>query len=107
MEKKYKIVVYVPESHSDRLRDAMCAAGAGVIGNYEYCTFTSKGVGRFRPGAGANPTIGQVGKMEAVDEERIETVCSGEKLTAVMQAIKDTHPYEEPGTDVYPIEILS
>ena len=106
MEKKYKIVVYVPESHSEKLREAMGNAGAGVIGNYTFCTFTSKGVGRFKPGEGANPTIGQVGKMEATDEERIETVCSGDKLVAVMQAIKDVHPYEEPGTDVYPIEIL-
>ena len=107
MEKRYKIVVYVPESHSEKLRAAMGAAGAGVIGNYEYCTFTSKGTGRFRPLEGANPTIGSVGTMEAVEEERIETVCSGDKLKAVMQAIKDTHPYEEPGADIYPIEILS
>ena len=106
MEKKYKIVVYTPASHSEKLREAMGDAGAGVIGNYEYCTFTSKGVGRFKPGTGANPTIGEVGKMEAVDEERIETVCSDDKLSAVMQAIKDVHPYEEPGVDVYPIEIL-
>ena len=106
MSKKYKIVVYVPESHSEKLRGAMGNAGAGVIGNYEYCTFTSKGVGRFKPGVGANPAIGEVGKFEAVDEQRIETVCEGNKLSAVLQAIKSVHPYEEPGTDVYPIETL-
>ena len=106
MEMKYKIVVYTPGSHSEQIREAMGNAGAGVIGNYTFCTFTSKGVGRFLPGAGANPTIGAVGNMEAVDEERIETVCSGDTLSAVMQAIKDVHPYEEPGVDIYPIEIL-
>ncbi len=104
--KKYKIVVYVPEDHADKLREAMGNAGAGKIGNYEFCTFTSKGIGRFKPVAGAHPTIGVVGKFEAVDEERIETVCSEEKLKNVLKAIKKTHPYEEPATDVYPIEVI-
>ena len=104
MEKKYKIVVYVPESHGDRLRDAMGIAGAGKIGNYSHCTFTLKGVGRFKPEDGANPTVGEVGKLETVAEERIETVCSGERLKDVLAAIREVHPYEEPATDVYPIE---
>jgi hypothetical protein len=105
MEKRYKIVVYVPESHSEKLREAMGNAGAGVIGNYTHCTFTVKGIGRFKPQQGANPTIGEVGKLEEVEEERIETVCEGGKLQAALQAIRDVHPYEEPATDVYPIEI--
>jgi hypothetical protein len=105
-EKKYKIVVYVPASHAGALRDAMGNAGAGRIGNYSHCTFTVKGTGRFKPEEGANPTTGTVGKLEAVDEDRIETVCSGEALAAVMAAIKEVHPYEEPATDVYPIELM-
>ncbi len=104
--KRYKIVVYVPESHADKLRDAIGAAGAGQIGNYTHCTFTIKGVGRFKPGEGSNPTIGEVGKLEAVEEDRIETVCSEEKLKDVLKAIKEAHPYEEPATDVYPIEVI-
>lgn len=104
--KRYKIVVYVPESHGDALREAMGEAGAGVIGKYTHCTFTLKGTGRFKPGEGANPTIGEVGKLEAVEEERIETVCSADKLSDVLEAIRTTHPYEEPATDVYPIEVL-
>jgi hypothetical protein len=80
--------------------------GAGKIGNYTFCTFTSKGIGRFKPGDEANPTIGEVGKLEAVEEERIETVCSEEKLKDVLKAIKEVHPYEEPATDVYTIEVL-
>lgn len=106
MEKRYKIVVYVPESHADRLRDAMGNAGAGKIGNYSHCTFTIKGTGRFKPLEGANPTIGEVGKLEEVTEERIETVCESDKLTDVLKAIKDVHPYEEPATDVYPVEVF-
>lgn len=105
MEKRYKLVVYVPESHGDRLREAMGNAGAGLIGNYTHCTFTVKGTGRFKPGEGSNPTIGEVGKFEEVEEERIETVCAGDKLESVLKAIREVHPYEEPATDVYPIEI--
>ena len=106
MEKRYKIVVYVPESHANQLREAMGDAGAGKIGNYSHCTFTIKGTGRFRPEEGANPTIGSVGKLEEVAEERIETVCAGDKLDGVLKAIREVHPYEEPATDVYPIEVL-
>lgn len=106
MEKRYKIVVYVPESHADQLREAMGNAGAGVIGNYTHCTFTLRGTGRFKPVEGANPTIGEVGRLEEVQEERIETVCTGDKLQAVLKAIRGVHPYEEPATDVYPIELV-
>ena len=101
MQKKYKIVVYVPESHGDALREAMATAGAGVIGNYTHCTFTVKGTGRFKPNKEANPTIGEVGKIVEIEEERIEAVCSEEKLEAVLKAIRAVHPYEEPATDVY------
>lgn len=106
MEKKYKIVVYVPEDHADKLREAIGNAGAGKIGNYSHCTFTLKGTGRFKPEEGANPTTGEVGKLEEVSEDRIETVCSDDKLQDVLKVIKEVHPYEEPATDVYPIEII-
>ena len=106
MEKKYKIVVYVPEENSEKLREAMGNAGAGKIGNYTHCTFTLKGTGRFKPEEGANPTIGEVGKLEEVEEVRIETVCSEDKLQAVLKAIRENHPYEEPATDIYPVELI-
>ena len=105
MKKKYKIVVFVPESHGEVLREAMAEAGAGVIGKYTHCTFTVKGTGRFKPNEGANPAIGEVGKIEEVEEERIETVCGEERLQVVLDAIRDVHPYEEPATDVYVLEI--
>ena len=104
MEKRYKIVVYIPESYANELRDAMANAGAGTIGNYSHCTFSMKGVGRFKPRAGANPTIGAVENLEEVSEERIETVCAADKLEEVLRAIRATHPYEEPATDVYLLE---
>lgn len=101
---KVKIVVFVPESHADAVREAMAEAGVGKIGNYTSCSFSSKGIGRFLPQEGANPAIGEVGKAEAVDEERIEMVCPREKLNEVISAIKRVHPYEEVAIDVYPLE---
>jgi len=99
-----KIVVFVPETHTDIVRGAMGKAGAGKIGNYSHCSFSSKGTGRFRPEDGATPHIGEVGKFEEVIEERIETVCSTEKLQEVIKAIKSVHPYDEVAMDVYPLE---
>lgn len=99
-----KIVIFVPETHTDIIREAMGKAGAGKIGNYTHCTFSSKGMGRFKPEAGANPHIGEVGKYEEVMEERIETVCPREILKDVIKAIKEVHPYDEVAMDVYPLE---
>lgn len=106
MERQFKLVVYVPTSHADAVRDALSDAGAGVIGNYTHCSFTMTGIGRFRPEEGARPYTGSVGKVEEVEEERIETVCRGEVLHDVIDAVKRVHPYEEPAIDAYPIEIL-
>jgi hypothetical protein len=99
-----KIVVFVPETHTDVVREAMGHAGAGKIGNYSHCTFSSKGTGRFRPEQGANPHVGEVGKFEEVVEERIETICPIEKLDQVIAAVKKVHPYDEVALDVYPLE---
>lgn len=107
MEKKYKLVIYAPLSHADAIRTALGDAGGGRIGNYSHCTFSVRGVGRFKPEEGANPHIGEVGKLEAVEEERIETVCEGVVLKDVLDAVRKAHPYEEPAIDVYPIEIVS
>ena len=106
MDKRYKIVVYAPETHADQLRAALGDAGAGRIGAYSHCTFSVKGIGRFRPGEGANPTIGEVGRMEEVLEERIEAVCAGDRLHDVLAAIRAVHRYEEPATDVYTLEVV-
>lgn len=102
--KNVKIVVYVPESHADRIREVIGNAGAGKIGNYTNCTFSSKGIGRFKPEQGANPAIGTVGEQEAVQEERIEFNCPRSILKEVVNKIKDAHPYEEVALDIYPLE---
>lgn len=99
-----KIVVFVPESHADAVREAMGKAGAGEIGNYTYCSFSSKGIGRFKPEKGAHPSIGEVGKLESVAEERIESVCERKNLADMIKEIKKAHPYEEVALDIYPLE---
>ncbi len=102
-----KIVVFVPESHADLVREAMGKSGAGIIGNYSYCTFTSKGIGQFKPEIGADPHTGKVGKLEFVVEEKIETVCKRDRLEDVFKAIKSVHPYEEIALDIWPLEKIS
>lgn len=96
-----KIVVYVPETHADQVRKAMGDAGAGSTGNYRYCSFSIKGTGRFMPVAGAQPFIGEIGKSEVVQEERIETTCNTVDLPKIIKAIKAAQPYEDPVIEVY------
>ncbi len=100
----YKIVVYTPTSHADAVRKAIGEAGAGKFGKYSFCSFTSKGIGRFLPEEGANPTIGKVGKFEEVEEERIEVMCHKDVMENVLEAIKRVHPYEEIAMDIYPLQ---
>ncbi|HEX7633450.1 MAG TPA: hypothetical protein VF401_03950 [Candidatus Saccharimonadales bacterium] len=101
--KQYKLVVTVPESDGDRLREAIGDAGGGKVGDYSYCSFTVKGTGRFKPEVGANPAIGSVGEMEEVVEDRIEVNCDDSTLENVRKAVLAVHPYEEPVIDVYPL----
>lgn len=96
-----KIVTYAPVKDAAKVRQAMGDAGAGTLGNYTHASFSSKGVGRYLPQEGAHPAIGEVGKLEEVEEERIEVVCQKEKVKEVVAAIKRVHPYEE-----IPIEIF-
>ena len=97
----YKLVVFVPVENADALRQATGDAGGRRIGNYSRCSFSSRGIGRFKPLEGAEPAIGEIGKLEEVEEERIEFVCTEEKLQAVLAAIRKAHPYEEPAIDVW------
>lgn len=76
-------------------------AGAGVLGNYTHASFSTKGMGRFLPREGAHPAIGQVGKLEEVEEERIEVICNKSKVKEVVAAIKRAHPYEEIPLEIY------
>jgi dinuclear metal center YbgI/SA1388 family protein len=95
-----KIVVYVPEDAAAPVRAAIAEAGAGAIGNYDHCTFTTPGQGRFRPLEGADPVIGTVGTVEVVEEHRIESVLPRGRRAAVVAAMLAAHPYERPAYDV-------
>ncbi len=98
-----KIVVTAPVADADAVRTAMGEAGAGRIGSYTFCSFTSRGFGRFIPGADANPTIGIPGEPEEVEEVRIEVTCDDELVADVVAAIRRVHSYEEPAIDIYPL----
>lgn len=97
------IVITVPETHADVVREALGHAGAGKVGDYSHCSFSVKGIGRFLPQKGANPHIGKEGILETVVEERIETVCNRSILEHVLEAVKKVHPYEETVIDIYPV----
>ncbi|MCM3710872.1 Nif3-like dinuclear metal center hexameric protein [Sporosarcina luteola] len=100
----YKLAVFCPVEHADELREELARSGAGAIGDYAGCSFTSTGVGRFTPAAGAAPFIGEVGKTEEVAEERIEVVLPGPLRSKVLKAMLAAHPYEEPAYDFFVLD---
>jgi hypothetical protein len=98
-----KLVVFVPPEALDAVRDAVFAAGAGRIGEYERCSWYAKGTGTFLAGDAANPTLGERGREERTPELRLETVYPVEREDAVVRALRAAHPYEEPAFDLYPL----
>lgn len=104
-DKLYKLVVFVPRDFLDQVRDAICEAGGGHIGNYSHCTFSVLGEGTFLPLAGTKPFIGAAGKMEKTPEYRLETIVPEYRLNSVIQAMLKSHPYEEAAFDIYPTEL--
>jgi hypothetical protein len=99
----YKLCFYVPQSHLEAVKEAVFNAGAGRIGNYEHCCWQVLGQGQFRPLAGSNPYIGQPDEIETVAEYKVEMVLEDARLTAVVTALKQAHPYEEPAYDISPL----
>jgi dinuclear metal center YbgI/SA1388 family protein len=95
-----QLVVYIPAEQAEQLRAVLAAAGAGRLGDYDNASFSTPGTGRFRPLAGANPTIGEVGRTETVAEERIEVVLPRRLRSTVVAAMLAAHPYETPAYDV-------
>ena len=98
-----KLVVFVPREALDPLREALFAAGAGRIGEYERCSWYAEGTGTFFGGAETSPTVGERGREERVPELRLETVYPLEREAEVVQALRAAHPYEEPAFDLYPL----
>jgi hypothetical protein len=97
----YKIGIFIPASHLDAVKQAMFAAGAGRIGNYDCCAWQTPGQGQFRPMQESQPFIGQHGVIATVEEYRVEMVCEASIIHAVIAAMKRAHPYETPAYDVW------
>jgi hypothetical protein len=102
-EQTRKLVVFVPAEALDAVRDALFAAGAGRIGEYERCSWYAEGTGTFFGGEGTSPTLGERGREERVPELRLETVFPADRHDDVVAALRHAHPYEEPAFDVYPL----
>jgi hypothetical protein len=101
--KKVKIIVTVPVENSEKVRNAICDEGAGVIGNYAYCTISTKCIGTFKPSDDANPYIGEKNKLEFVEEEKLEVRCDINIVKNVLKRLREVHPYEEPAIDIIPL----
>ena len=96
-----KLVVFVPAEALDAVREAVFAAGAGRIGDYERCSWYTEGTGTFLGGEGTDPSIGEAGREERVPELRLETIFPEDRQLEVVAALRGAHPYEEPAFDVY------
>lgn len=99
-----KLVVFVPKSHGEKVRDAICAAGAGRIGAYDSCTFSAEGTGTFRGSSDTNPFLGRPGRLESARELRLETIFPRSLKKTVLKALRESHPYEEIAYDLYRVE---
>ncbi|MDP9022283.1 MAG: Nif3-like dinuclear metal center hexameric protein [Actinomycetota bacterium] len=98
-----KLVTFVPAPHVGRVLDALAGVGAGVIGDYERCSFRVRGTGTFRPRTGADPHVGAVGEDNEVVEDRLEIVVPAGRIAPAVDALLHTHPYEEVAYDLYPL----
>ncbi|HEX4612171.1 MAG TPA: Nif3-like dinuclear metal center hexameric protein [Urbifossiella sp.] len=99
--REFKLAVYIPDSDLGKVSDALFAAGAGVIGKYEQCSFRMAGKGTFFGTDETNPTIGQKGRREEADEWRLEVVLPEAKVAGAVRAMRAAHSYEEPAFDIY------
>lgn len=99
-----KLVVFTPLTHANIIRETLGNAGAGKIGNYDFCSFSTRGIGRYRGNKNSNPAIGEAMKYETVEEEKIEVIVPRNILKDVIEAVKKVHPYEEVAFDVCSLE---
>ena len=100
---KVKIITMVPILNLEEVRKAICESGAGIIGNYSYCSTSTKCIGTFIPNDKSNPYIGKSNKLEYVEEEKLEVVCDINKVKRVIKKLREVHPYEEPAIDIIPL----
>ena len=100
---RVKIIVTIPIENVEEVRNAICEAGAGIMGNYTYCSMSTKCIGTFKPNDNANPYIGENNKLEFVEEEKLEVVCGVDNVKKVISKLREVHPYEEPAIDIFPL----
>lgn len=100
------LVVYVPETHLAQVKQAMFAAGAGKIGNYDQCCWQVKGQGQFRPLEGSAPFCGEKYAVSTEVEYRVEMTCADDCVPAVIAAMQLVHPYEEPAWCAWPVRSI-
>ncbi len=100
-----KLVVFVPVADADRVRDAVTAAGAGALGDYDECTWSTRGTGSFRPLDGSTPSLGEVGSRTQVEEVRLETVVLRDRRADVLAALQGAHPYQTPAYDLMALTV--
>lgn len=98
-----KLIVFAPVKSADKIRKVLAVAGCGKLGDYDSCSFSSIGWGRFRPLKGSQPVIGRQGKIERVREERIEVLAPRSKVKSIIKLMTAAHPYEEPAFDIVPV----
>ncbi|MDQ8039258.1 MAG: NGG1p interacting factor NIF3 [Rickettsiella sp.] len=100
----YKIAVYIPENVLEHVKQAMFDKGAGQFKNYKHCSWQVLGQGQFYPLEESNPTLGEKGRLETIEEYLVEMVCDDTVIKSVIKALKQAHPYEEPAYTVYRLE---
>lgn len=100
---KVKIIVTVPCDYTNEVRNAMFNAGAGIIGDYSFCSTYVKSIGTFIPNEVANPYIGENNKLEIVEEDKLEVICDINNAKKVIVELRRVHPYEEPAIDIVPL----
>ncbi len=101
IKKRKKLVVYVPVSHLEKVFREMSDAGAGIIGNYDNCSFRINGTGTYRPKKNARPYSGKKGRISFENEIRLESECSPDNLTGIIESMLKAHPYEETAYEIY------
>src|SRR5690606_15809177 len=99
-----KLVVFVPLQHADPVRSALFAAGAGLVGKYDACSFNSPGYGTFRGGTDTDTFVGKPGEHHREEEMRVEVIFPVDRERAILRALFETHPYEEVAYDVYTLQ---
>ena len=102
----YNLVIYIPETHLEQVKNALFLKGAGRMGDYDSCAWQTEGTGQYRPLENSHPFLGSRGKNSTVKEFRVEMICHDDILKDVLIELKRVHPYEEPAYHVYKITTL-